>query len=184
MSLQLPDSYKLQFKRADIEKAIGRIALQVSEWIDRQFNEKDADLLAIPVLRGGIFFFADLIKEVQKSVEIAPVRAWAYESNQNAKQLSKIQISAEGIDVSGRRVLVLDDICDSGRTLKVIHEEFIRAGAREVRSAVLVKRIDGNSLFQPDWIGFEFEGPQWLVGYGMDDRERWRNLADIYIIDN
>ena len=88
----------------------------------------------------------------------------------------------EKVAVEGRSVLLVDDVCDSGRTSAELTQRFIKLGAREVRSAVLIKRILPHETFNPDWIGFEYNGPEWFVGYGMDDCDRWRNLGSIYII--
>jgi hypoxanthine phosphoribosyltransferase len=138
--------------------------------------------LAIPVLRGGIFFFADLVRAINASVEIAPVRTEAYEAELNGQPRNEVQIYAEKLAVKGRVVLVVDDVCDSGRTLEELEKALMARGAREVRTVVLVRRLLDHPTFVPCWTGFQYEGPEWFVGYGMDDVERWRNLPGVYII--
>ena len=60
--------------------------------------------------------------------------------------------------------------------------EMQRAGAKEVRSAVLIKREVAGVNYEPEYIGFRHGGKEWFVGYGMDYHERWRNLAEVYIV--
>jgi hypoxanthine phosphoribosyltransferase len=89
---------------------------------------------------------------------------------------------AENLAVKGRVVLVIDDICDSGGTLQELERYLIAAGAREVRTVVLIRRLLDRPTFVPCWVGFEFTGLEWFVGYGMEDGNRWRNLPAVYTI--
>jgi hypoxanthine phosphoribosyltransferase len=132
------------------------------------------------VLRGGVFFFADLVRALPVSVDVAPIQAQAYEKLQNGVQTPSIRVSYEGLELRGRSVLVVDDICDSGRTLEQLERLLLERGAREVRTAVLVRRLLATPTFVPCWVGLEYRGDDWLIGYGMDDRERWRNLPGVY----
>ncbi|MBN8549808.1 MAG: hypothetical protein J0M12_10885 [Deltaproteobacteria bacterium] len=178
----IPANFKLQYKREDIDAAVKRMGEGITQWAKKVWDESHTDLVAIPVLRGGIFFFADVVRQIDASVEIAPIRTWVYESSENNVQREETRVSLEGVHVRGRTVLLVDDICDSGKTLKMLTKMFLEHGALEVRSAVLVKRILKEETFNPEWIGFSYHGPEWMVGYGMDDCNRWRNLPSIYII--
>ena len=140
-------------------------------------------MLGIPVLRGGIFFYADLVRQIQRSIDCAPVRTWGYEVDQTQVMRDSLSVSLEGVESRGRSVLLIDDICDSGRTLDALTEAFKRQGAAEVKSAVLIKRVMEEETFDPEYVGFHFEGPEWFVGYGMEDKERFRNLDSIYTIE-
>jgi len=109
------------------------------------------------------------------------VSAWSYETGENV-QRDSVSVNAGKVAVEGRSILIVDDVCDSGRTLAELTEYFTKLGAASVRSAVLIKRMMPHPTFDPNWIGFQYEGPEWFVGYGMDDCDRWRNLGSIYII--
>jgi hypoxanthine-guanine phosphoribosyltransferase len=76
----------------------------------------------------------------------------------------------------------MDDICDSGRTLAVLSEKLQLAGAAEVVSAVLIYRKALSVMHEPRWKGFVYDGPEWFVGYGMEDSGRWRNMTSVYRI--
>lgn len=181
-SATMPEHFKLQYDSAAIAEAVARIGKEVSAWAHKVRVDTGSDLLAIPVLRGGIFFFADLVRRVDCSIEVAPARAWAYETTQFATQREKIGLNIDGVPSTNRSILIIDDICDSGRTMKALTESFKEAGAREVRTACLIRRVFDKQVFAPDWVGFEYSGTEWFVGYGMEDRERWRNLSSIYVM--
>lgn len=177
----IPANFKIQYDEAAIAGAIGRLGREIDGWAREVRAGSSTDLLTIPVLRGGIFFFADLVRHIRHSVEIAPVSAWSYETGENV-QRDSVSVDAGKVAVEGRSILIVDDVCDSGRTLAELTEYFRKLGAASVRSAVLIKRVMPHQTFDPNWIGFQYEGPEWFVGYGMDDCDRWRNLGSIYII--
>ena len=66
--------------------------------------------------------------------------------------------------------------------MRALSKLLVELGAREVKTAVLIRRVIENPIFMPDWIGFNHKGPEWFVGYGMDDSNRFSNLSDIYVI--
>lgn len=176
----VPSHYTLTYRAEEIQKQVTRIAGEVSEWCAG--CDDGSDVLAIPVLRGGIYFFADLTRGISCSVQVAPGRARAYEEGVNAKARSELYINLDGVAVAGRSVLLVDDICDSGRTLEKLVAYLIAQGAEDVKAAVLIHRQTEASTFTPDWSGFGFKGNDWFVGYGMDDRGRFSNLSQIYTI--
>lgn len=180
--MNIPKNFQLCYSPEEIDKGVKRLGSEISKWAEKVWEDSHTDVVAVPILRGGIFFFADLVRAISCSVEIAPVKAWGYATGENAKLLDKVQVDVGSIPARGRRILLIDDICDSGRTLAKLKEELMTAGALEVRSAVLIKRELEEQTFDPDWIAFSYPGPEWFVGYGMEDSERWRNLAGVYII--
>ncbi|MDZ4785728.1 MAG: phosphoribosyltransferase family protein [bacterium] len=180
--MKTPKNFQICYSSDDIDGAVNKLGVEISKWTQKVWEDSHTDVIAVPILRGGIFFFADLVRAVQGSVEIAPIKAWSYVEAENAKMLDKVKVDVGGISANGRRVLLVDDICDSGRTLAALKTKLMDAGALEVRSAVLIKRDLGEKTFDPDWIGFSYKGPEWFVGYGMEDSDRWRNLGAVYII--
>lgn len=178
----LPKSFREQYTRRDIAARVDSLGLEISEWADTVWQQSHTDLLTIPVLRGGIFFFADLVRRINRSVEISPAQTWAYDPNANNVMLDAVRVLVDEVPARGRAVLLVDDICDSGKTLRALSDTLLGAGALEVRSAVLIQRALENQAFDPHWVGFEYNGDEWFVGYGMEDCGRFRNLPDIYTI--
>jgi hypoxanthine phosphoribosyltransferase len=183
----IPAHLKPLFDAPRIEARVKELGGDITVWANKVWEQSHTDVLAIPVLRGGIFFFADLVRQISASVEIAPARTWAYEQQiaegkDKPEMLSSVGVDIGSVPAKGRAVLIVDDICDSGRSLAQLSKALLASGAREVRTAVLVRRELPEQHYSPDWTGFTFPGTEWLVGYGMDDSERWRNLPGVYII--
>lgn len=179
---RIPEHFKLTFSRAAIATRVKELGAEVDSWCKSVWADSRTDVVAIPVLRGGIFFFADLVREISSSIEIAPVRTAAYDSQTNSPKEVSVEVYAESLPIKGRVVIIVDDVCDSGRTLEELEKALLARGAREVRSVVLLRRLLPRPTFVPCWVGFEYRGQEWFVGYGMDDNEHWRNLPDIHVI--
>jgi hypoxanthine phosphoribosyltransferase len=177
----LPDRFKKLYSQSEIATSLARLGSEITPWAEATFQSTGRDVIGIPILRGGLFFYADLVRAIGHSVEVAPVRTWSYDTE--TKSINKnMEMHLDDIDPVGRAILLVDDICDSGRTMALLSEEFKQRGASEVKTAVLVRR-DLQGTFVPDYIGFQFNGPEWLVGYGMEDNDRYRNLPDVYTIE-
>jgi hypoxanthine phosphoribosyltransferase len=182
MTARLPEYFVPCYSKEEIAAAVLRLGKELTPWATQVFQESNQDILCIPILRGGIFFFADLVREIGHSIELAPVKTTAYEPGMNEAAREEVSIHIDGVDATGRSVLLVDDICDSGRTLKALSKAFLQRGAAEVRSAVLIRRDVEQETFNPEYVGFTYQGPEWFVGYGMEDADRYRNLPGIYII--
>jgi hypoxanthine phosphoribosyltransferase len=180
---KVPQHYQILYSKEQIDERIQALGKEIDSWIDTTSPSGSRDVLALPVMRGGLYFFADLSRAMENSLEVNPVQSWAYNGEENTALPTGVTVRFSDLPVKGRRVLVIDDICDSGRTLKTIHEDLTARGAAEVQVVVLVRRAVGEPSFSPQWCGFEYDGPEWFVGYGMDDGSRWRNLPEIYLVN-
>lgn len=173
--MKLPENYKPVFASEEIDSAITAQSLQISEWFEKVSRETGKDPIAVPILRGALFFAAEILKKVRASCEIQPLSVKSYLKNK------KVQDPVfDLIDwCKDRHILLIDDICETGSTLANLSKDLISQGALEVKSIVLIKRVVDSSI-NPDWVCFEYRGSEWLVGYGMDDNERFRNLSTVY----
>ncbi len=178
----IPANFRLQYSQEQILSRVKELGAEIDEWCKSVWRESRTDVVAIPVLRGGVYFFADLSRHIGSSIEIAPVKTSAYDAGTNAAKEVTVDQFADPVQIKGRVVLVVDDVCDSGRTLEQLERSLLERGAREVRTVVLVRRLLPRPTFVPCWVGLEYSGPEWFVGYGMDDNERYRNLPDVYVI--
>lgn len=178
----VPERFTPLYSPAAIREAVAAVGRDITGWARELWAESGKDVVAVPVLRGGIIFFGDLVRAVHHSMEVAPGRAWGYEVGVNGIQSNRLRLDIDSIPAEGRSVLLVDDICDSGRTLAAMSERLLERGATEVRSAVLIRRLVSEPQYVPTWSAFDYGGDEWFVGYGMEDGERWRNLPGVYII--
>ena len=177
----IPPYLKAVFSSRDIASTVDRLGASISDWLTSLNLERDC--IAVPVLRGGIFFYSDLVRSISLPVELVSVKTHAYRAGVTGEQLECVSIEDSELFPEGRAVLLVDEICDSGRTLAALSKRLYERGALAVKSAVIVRRQLASREYEPDWSGFDFPGDDWLVGYGMQEAGRWRNLPGIYRID-
>lgn len=180
----LPPHFRVLYGESTIRARVRELGGEIRLWAQEVWDRSHTELLAIPILRGGIFFFADLAREISSSIEIFPSQASAFWRGDDGRAVrrDKIEVDVRGVPAEGRSILLVDDVCDSGASLQEVARSLMGLGAREVRAAVLIRRVVPKQLFEPYWAGFAYNGPEWFVGYGMDDADRWRNLPSVYII--
>ena len=178
----IPERFELIYSDVQIQECVARLGAEIQVWVREVEAKIKKDVVCIPIMRGGFFFAADLMRRITSSVELAPLTTSSYSSATNNEPHITVQFDTRGLDVQGRAVLLMDDICDSGRTLAVLCEKLQLSGAAEVSSAVLIHRKTAKIMHDPRWRGFSYDGPEWFVGYGMEDSGRWRNLTSVYRI--
>jgi hypoxanthine phosphoribosyltransferase len=180
---QVPPHYREAYSAADVKAAVGRLAAQLTPWALEIAARSGEQVLGLCVLRGAFVFFSDLVKAIPASIQPAFIQCRSYATTEILQPEDGVQIGLDDFDCQGRHVLLVDDICDSGRTLALVQSRLRARLAAEVRTCVLIHRQRPDSVFTPDLVGFQHDGPEWFVGYGMDDRHRYMNYPAVYVID-
>jgi len=129
----------------------------------------------ICLLNGAIHFFSDLTRALPIDCEIDFLRLKSYEGQDNSGGV--VCLKDLELELKGKRVYIIDDICDSGAT---ILEALFRVNSRlatEVKVITLLRRAGGVDM--TDYCGFSI-GEEWVIGYGLDDNGIKRELQDIY----
>lgn len=137
-------------------------------------------VVLIPVLTGALVFVADLIRHIPVSMSIRPVTLSSYPGRATASQGVTVQ-SGIPTDLKGARVLIVDDILDSGRTLGLLRRVIQAQQPRSLRLAVLLNKTkpEGREEDVPvEYFGFRI-ADEFVVGYGLDFDGLYRNLPDI-----
>lgn len=178
----VPPHYREIFSAAEVQAAVQRLAAQLTPWALDLESRAGQPVLGLCVLRGAFVFFADLLKAIPASIQPAFVQCRSYSTTEILQPEASVKIHLEDFDCAGRHVLLVDDICDSGRTLSLVQARLRAQQAAEIRTCVLIHRQRPDSVFTPDLAGFHHAGPEWFVGYGMDDRNRFMNYPAIYVI--
>jgi len=171
--LQRGDGLRKRFTEDQIRRKVSALARR----IDRTYA--DSDLLLVGVLKGSLFFLADLAREITVPVRIDFVRMSSYRGGTSPKSRPLLLQDIE-TDAAGKDILVVEDIVDTGWTIRALRRHFGRKRARSVRFCALVdKRSRRREDTLVEFPGFRTEGG-FLVGYGMDLADRGRELPHIY----
>jgi hypoxanthine phosphoribosyltransferase len=136
------------------------------------------EVTAIPVLGGAMFFAADLVRRLPSGLVMDFIRIQTYGDSTSPQKEAKPDWLPNPSNVKGKHVLLLDDILDTGRTLTAARKFLLeQMGAEKVTIAVLIdKPIRRAVAIEADAYAVQFEDDQFLVGFGLDYRGRFRNL--------
>lgn len=161
-----------------------KIAARVDEIAAAIAAEMTDDLLAVVVLKGSFVFAADLIRALDRAGAAAQVDFMTLSSYGAATSSSgTVQLSRDIVDdVTGRSVLLIDDILESGRTMAYARELMIERGAADVRTCVLLDKPEKRAIeLEGDYVGFPI-GDRFVVGYGLDLAHMFRGLPYIGVV--
>ena len=161
------------------EKAIEKRVSELGSQISGDYQGKNPILVC--VLKGSSVFFADLIRKMPIPIEIEFLKASSYGSR--AQSSGKIELRGDlSMEVKGRHILLVEDIVDTGNTLKYLLERFEKLGAEEVKvCSLLDKPHRREQRVIADYIGFKIPN-EFVVGYGLDFAQKYRNLPYIGIL--
>jgi hypoxanthine phosphoribosyltransferase len=141
--------------------------------IQREYTEKDLTLVA--VLTGSVMFIADLLRRLPMQLRLDYIGVSSYHGETRSTG-ALLMTKALRLDVRGRDVLLVDDILDTGQTLVKIREMMNKLQPRSLKSCVfLEKDVPHHENIHADFVAFRIPN-KFVVGYGLDYRERYRNL--------
>ena len=163
-------------KKKEIQQRVKELAEAIS--IDHMLSNNVLPPVMICILNGSFYFFSDLTRMMSIDCEIDFIRLKSYEGQDNSGGIQRLKDLE--LDLKGKRVYIIDDICDTGATIMEALFMVNSRMAAEVKVVTLLKRVDGVLL--TDFCGFEI-GDDWVVGYGLDDNGLKRSLQDIYKIN-
>ncbi len=136
--------------------------------------------LFLGVMNGALCFLADLLRVVDLDSEVSCVRLASYTGTQSTGKLRGLE--AMGDSYKGRKVIIVDDILDTGHTLASVIERLRELGAADVKVCVLLHKKKGVHTVKVDWVGFKIPN-EFVVGYGLDYNGRYRGLKQIRVLD-
>jgi len=159
-----------------IQQRVRELAGEISE------DFADREMIALCVLKGAVFFMADLVKAMDRDVAIDFLQVSSYGDATESSGVVTV-LKEPQLDMHGKSVLIVEDIIDSGLTLREVHRYIRNRGADMVKVvALLDKRAARKVDFDADYVGFEIE-PLFVIGYGLDYGEKYRNLRDIRVLE-
>jgi len=158
-----------------VTTAITRLSVEITQVL------QDLEPVVLCVMSGGLIFTGQLLTQLNFPLEIDYVHASRYQNKTIGLNLDWKVLPQ--IDLSGRNVLIVDDILDEGITMLAIRDKCLALGAKAVLSAVLVeKQLAHEKPIRADFVGLVVPN-RYVFGSGMDAYGWWRNLAGIYALN-
>jgi hypoxanthine phosphoribosyltransferase len=166
---------ELLFSADRIAEAVGAVARRIAA----DYAGREPVLLG--VLKGSFLFMADLCRQLPSPLQIDFIRVSSYGAGMATSREVRLTKDAE-IPLEGRDVVIVEDIVDSGHTIVFLREHFRLRRPRSLRFATLVdKRARREVVVEADYVGLTIDDG-FIVGYGLDLDERYRNLPGIYLL--
>ena len=166
--VQLRLLYSPERIAAEIERLAGQITADYA----------GEELVMLVVLKGAFVFAADLVRLVRAPVLVEFIRLTSYNGTDTTGRVV-ITMDVAG-ELAGKSVLVVEDIVDTGLTQAFLVENLRQRGVKSLRVCTLINKTERRRVgITPDYVGIECDGG-FLVGYGLDLDERYRELAAIY----
>jgi len=167
---------RLLITRQAINQRVKEIALEISS------DYKGKEPVLIGVLNGVVFFFADLARELSIPMTLDFVRAASYGSEMISSGTVRLTKDVE-IPIEGKPVILIEDIIDTGLTLDHVVGLFRERNPESVKICTLIDKPERREkTVSIDYCGFKIE-KGYLVGYGLDQNQKYRNLPDIYVLE-
>lgn len=174
MSFQ--DKLNVLYSRKEIAAKVKLLAQEISR------DYKDKNPLVISILKGSFIFMADLIRQLDFPLEVEFVRFSSYGKGTQSSGEVKI-IQGLACEVENRHVLVVEDIVDSGLTVKFLTDMLKEKKAASVKVCALTSKPSRRTVsVDVDYFGFDVPD-KFVVGYGLDFNQKFRNLPDICILE-
>ncbi len=163
------------------ERELQEICDRLAKQIARDHADSDKDLVFVVVLKGAVMFASDLIRRIPLPSVLEFMKVSSYGSGAQSSGTLQIHLDLKR-DVKGADVVILEDIVDSGRTLKLLSELLEQRGANSVRSCALLDKPDRRAVeFQPNYVG-KIIPDVFVVGYGLDYDEKYRHLPYVGVL--
>ncbi len=158
---------KTLLNEIELNEGVERLASEINE------HYGNRPLTIIGVLTGSIVMLADVIRKLQMPLRVGVVQTSSYQGTERGA----LTINAEMmLDITGRDVLLIDDIFDTGHTLTEVTELMNDLGPTSLKSAVLLLKTGRQEVdWKPDFVAFDIPD-EFVVGYGLDYNDEYRNL--------
>jgi len=169
------DIERVLIDRQTISRRVGELAQEIAA----VYRQADETLTIVAILSGALIFVADLIRRLPLRMRIGLMLASSYQGTEGTEP--QIIFQAPG-QIAGHHVLVVDDIVDSGRTLRAVLKELKHYEPASLRTCVLLRKPNrAPEDLRIDFLGFDIEDV-FVVGYGLDYKDQYRNWPDIAVL--
>lgn len=159
----------------EIENRIAEIGAKITE------DYRGKDLLMVGILKGAVVFFSDLIRHVDIPTAIDFMAISSYGSATKSSGVVRLMKDLDN-SITDRHIIVVEDIVDTGKTLSFLKDNLLARGAASLKICTLLDKPDKRQVeLKVDYFGFVIPN-EYVVGYGLDYAEKYRNLPDIGVL--
>jgi hypoxanthine phosphoribosyltransferase len=163
--------------RQDIDRRVAEMGKQIEADFAGQ------ELIALCVLKGAVFFATDLVRNITTDVAMDFIQISSYGNQKYSSGVVTI-LKEPQLDMHGKAVLIIEDIIDSGLSMREVFRYIESRGASVVKTATFLDKPKARKVpFSADYIGFSIE-PQFVIGYGLDFAEKYRNVPEIQVLSD
>lgn len=164
------------------ENDLKEIISELAKKIDADYSNDDKNVVLVGVLKGSVTFMTDLMRAMTVPAQIDFMRVSSYGNSTVASGNVNILLDLNRPDLPNEDVIVVEDIVDSGRTLKYLVAYLLAKGARSVRTVTLLDKPERREVdFTPEYIGKTIPN-EFVIGYGLDYAEKYRTLPYVGVI--
>ena len=173
-----PANLKILYPKEMIRQRVTALAEEISR------DYPPDEVVLIGILKGAFVFLADLMRKLTISPSIDFIWLSSYGSSTSSSGEVKIVKDLQ-TEIAEKHVIIVEDIIDTGYTLKFLKEELGKRHPRSLKVCVLLdKRFRRKVDIQPDYVGMSMDEDLFVIGYGLDCSERYRHLSDIYYLES
>ncbi|MDR0856200.1 MAG: hypoxanthine phosphoribosyltransferase [Clostridiales bacterium] len=168
---------RILIPREDIAARVAALAAQIT----RDYADAAVELVAVAILKGSVYFFADLTRQIGREVKLDFMAVTSYGSSAETSGEVKILKDLDG-SIKGKDVLVIEDIVDSGVTLFNLTRMLREKKPRSIKVCAFLDKPARRKIdFAADYVGFTIPDA-FVVGYGLDYAQSYRNFPDVAVL--
>jgi len=173
---EIPTIGTVLLSEEEIQNRVKELGLELTDFYDGK------QPILVSILKGGFIFLADLVRAMDMHCEMDFMVVSSYEDKKESSGVVRI-LSDLGLNIEGRHVLIVEDIVDTGLTLEYLRELLHARNPASLRVVTLLDKVDRRIVEVPiEYTGFRIPD-EFVVGYGLDYAQRYRNLPYITVLD-
>ena len=171
----LPENLKVLYSMEELQTRIREMGNQISE------DYKGKEIVIVSILKGAIFYTVDLMKNLKPEVVLDFMKVSSYEGTESTGTINIKQDLT--MDIEGKHVLIVEDIIDTGRTLKKLKEELLKRNPASLKITCLMYKKERIVVeLEADYVCFDIPN-KFVVGYGFDIDDKYRNIPYVGYIE-
>ena len=173
----MDDISKVLVSKEEIEKMVDRLGKQISD------DYQDEEILVVGIMKGAVVFLADLIRKITSPVILDFMSVSSYLDGTVSTGKVNIKKDLDTKDISGKNILLVEDIIDSGVTMSCLTEELKKRNPKSIKVCAAFDKPSRRKVdFSADYIGIAVPD-EFIVGYGLDYAGKYRNLSDVRVVE-